>query len=99
LGKLRHHIFYHLPYFFPIALNVAIGTSYAFIFVLFFFLQISFGLFNDLKIHENCGVQNKIVKCIVVHLGLVLSFFAWVNVWGAMTSTMPFYIRKGEVVV
>lgn len=95
MGKLRHHIMYHLPFFFPVALNVATGTSYAFIFVLFFFLQVTFGIFNDLKIHVACGVENKIVKVILQNLGYVLSFFAWVNLWGADTSPMPFYMMKG----
>jgi len=87
-------VFYHLPFFFPIALNVVTGTSYAFIFVLFFFLQVTFGLFNDLKIHEACGVENKIIKCIVQNLGFVLTFFAWVNFWAADTAQMPFYLKK-----
>lgn len=92
--RLRRHVFYHLPYFFPVALNVAIGTSYAFIFVLFFFLQVVFGLFNDLKIHTRC-TENRILRIILEHLGYVLTFFCWINVWASMTSTMPFSIIRG----
>ena len=98
VAKLRHHVMYHLPFFFPIALNVVIGTSYAFIFVLFFFLQITFAIFNDFKIHLACGVENKFIKCIAQNLGYVLTFFAWVNVWGASTSPMPFYIRRAWII-
>jgi hypothetical protein len=91
--KFRHHLMYHLPFFFPFALNIVTGTSYAFLLVLFFFVQVAFAIFNDLKIHRNC-VENKVIKIIAESIGYVLTFFAWVNLWGATMNPMPFNVVK-----
>ena len=92
--KVHYHVLNHLPFFFPFALNIVTGTSYSFLFVLFFIVQITYALLNELKIQNNC-VENKIIKAILNNLGLILTFFCWINLWGAMTSQMPFVIRKG----
>jgi len=44
-----------------------------------------------MKIQNNC-VQNKIIKIILSNLFYILTFFFWVNQWGANTDSLPYIL-------
>lgn len=81
----------YFPIFIVFFLNILSGTSKAFCFVDFFFTLLVVIFFNVLKVHRQC--MNSIVANIIFeNLWLVLCWFAFINLWGAFTVSMPYIV-------
>jgi hypothetical protein len=92
IGKRTHNIvLFYLPFLIPFAINVITGTSYSFLMILYIAILIIMALFIELKIQKTC-VENKIIKAILNNLFYILTFFFWVNQWGAHTDALPYIL-------
>lgn len=83
--------YFYAPVLILLPLNIITGTSKSFCFTLLFLIAVSQFLFNGLKLHKKCS-EHKCVAAIFENLWLILTFFFFVNHWGAMTISMPYAV-------
>jgi hypothetical protein len=69
-----------MPLLVTSVLNILVGTSFAFCFVLYFIVLLAMIPFNLLELHKKL-TTNKIALCICENLWIIATFFWLVNIW------------------
>lgn len=80
-----------LPMLITFALNLILGTTYAFNLILFFIVIIPVVLFNLFELHKKF-FDHKVFICIFENLWLIFSFFWLLNIWVTGKYQQPYYI-------
>ena len=85
------HVFFY-PLMITLAFNLLTGTTFSFLMVNYFAVTICLLLFNVIQVHRLCGAEHKCIRVILENLGLFLSFFFLLNIWGATPISQPYII-------